>query len=125
MAPLPRTHPSRAVAAQAGSPRFRRHVTPEILARMLGYLVASMGPYGDQLERPRRNRPLTPSAELIWQQLPPLTAATDGHPQEVRKAVLPRTAFVGPQLGVGKLRRHPVVLAPAAGKLSALSRLGR
>jgi serine phosphatase RsbU (regulator of sigma subunit) len=26
---------------------------------------------------PRRNRPLAPSAELIWQQLPPLTAATD------------------------------------------------
>ncbi|WP_231486375.1 PP2C family protein-serine/threonine phosphatase [Candidatus Blastococcus massiliensis] len=47
------------------------------LASLLGHLVASMEPYGDELERPRRNRPLSPSAELIWQQLPPLTAATD------------------------------------------------
>jgi hypothetical protein len=47
------------------------------LARMLGHLVASMGPYGDELERPRRHRPLSTSAELIWQQLPPLTAGTD------------------------------------------------
>jgi hypothetical protein len=47
------------------------------LASMLGHLIASMGVYGDLLERPRRRRPLTPSAELIWQQLPPLTAATD------------------------------------------------
>jgi serine phosphatase RsbU (regulator of sigma subunit) len=47
------------------------------LASMLGHLVASMGVYGDLLERPRRRRPLSPSAELIWQQLAPLTAATD------------------------------------------------
>jgi hypothetical protein len=47
------------------------------LADLLAHLIASMEPYGDELERPRRNRPLAPSAELIWQQLPPLTAATD------------------------------------------------
>jgi Stage II sporulation protein E (SpoIIE) len=47
------------------------------IASLLGHLIASMGDYGDQLERPRRNQPLTASAELIWQQLPPLTAATD------------------------------------------------
>jgi hypothetical protein len=47
------------------------------VARMLGHLVASMGPYGDELERSRRHRPLDPSAELMWQQLPPLTAAMD------------------------------------------------
>jgi len=47
------------------------------LSSLLGHLIASMGDYGDELERPRRNRPLSPSAELIWQQLPPLTAATD------------------------------------------------
>ncbi|HLM04396.1 MAG TPA: PP2C family protein-serine/threonine phosphatase [Blastococcus sp.] len=46
------------------------------LAALLGHLVASMGPYGDLLERARRCRPLSPSAELIWQQLPALTAAT-------------------------------------------------
>jgi hypothetical protein len=47
------------------------------LATLLGHILASMGPYGDLLERRRRSRPLSPSAELIWQQLPPLTAATD------------------------------------------------
>jgi serine phosphatase RsbU (regulator of sigma subunit) len=47
------------------------------LATLLGHLIVSMGVYGDQLERPRRRRALSPSAELIWQQLPPLTAATD------------------------------------------------
>jgi hypothetical protein len=47
------------------------------LASTLGHLIASMGVYGDLLERPRRRQPLSPSAELIWQQLPPLTAGTD------------------------------------------------
>jgi hypothetical protein len=47
------------------------------LASLLGHLIASMHPYGDLLERPRRSRPLNPSAELIWQQLPPLTAVTE------------------------------------------------
>jgi hypothetical protein len=56
-------------------PALRQHCS--WLARMLGHLIASMEPYGDELERPRRSRPLAPSAELIWQQLPPLTAGTD------------------------------------------------
>jgi hypothetical protein len=47
------------------------------LASLLGHLIASMEPYGDELERPRRDRRMSPSAELIWQQLPPLTAATE------------------------------------------------
>jgi hypothetical protein len=47
------------------------------LASLLGHLIASMEPYGDELERPRRARPMSASAELLWQQLPPLTAATD------------------------------------------------
>jgi serine phosphatase RsbU (regulator of sigma subunit) len=56
-------------------PSLREQLT--WIASLLGHLIASMGDYGDELERPRRNRPLTASAELIWQQLPPLTAATD------------------------------------------------
>ena len=36
-----------------------------------------MEPYGDELERARLSQPRSPSAELIWQQLPPLTAGTD------------------------------------------------
>ncbi|MGY1638824.1 PP2C family protein-serine/threonine phosphatase [Geodermatophilus sp. SYSU D00742] len=47
------------------------------LAGMVGHLVATMGQYGDALEQARRTRPRTPSAELLWQQLPPLTAASD------------------------------------------------
>jgi Stage II sporulation protein E (SpoIIE) len=47
------------------------------VGRLIGHLVASLGRYGDELERARRTRPRTPSAELLWQQLPPLTASTD------------------------------------------------
>jgi hypothetical protein len=47
------------------------------LASLLGHLVVSMEPYGDELERVRLTQARTPSAELIWQQLPPLTAGTD------------------------------------------------
>jgi hypothetical protein len=44
------------------------------LAKLVGSLVVSMSQYGDGLERPRRTRTRTPSAELLWQLLPPLTA---------------------------------------------------
>jgi Stage II sporulation protein E (SpoIIE) len=46
------------------------------LAELVGSLLASMGQYGDALERPRRTRTRTPSAELLWQLLPPLTAGS-------------------------------------------------
>jgi hypothetical protein len=62
-------------AADLYDPALRQQC--QWLASLLGHLIASMGVYGDLLERPRRRRALTPSAELIWQQLPPLTAATD------------------------------------------------
>ena len=64
-----------ASAAELYDPALRQQC--HWLASLLGHLIASMHPYGDLLERPRRTRPLAPSAELIWQQLPPLTAATD------------------------------------------------
>ncbi len=47
------------------------------LASLLGHLIVSMEPYGDELERARLSQPRSPSAQLIWQQLPPLTAGTD------------------------------------------------
>ncbi len=47
------------------------------LAALLGHLMASKEPYGDDLKRSRLSRPRSASAELLWQQLPPLTAATD------------------------------------------------
>lgn len=62
-------------AAELHDPALRQQCS--WLASALGHVIVSMGPYGDLLEYPRRDRPLNPSAELIWQQLPPLTAATD------------------------------------------------
>jgi hypothetical protein len=47
------------------------------IARLIGHLATTLSQYGDDLERARRARARTPSAELLWQQLPPLTAATD------------------------------------------------
>ncbi|MGY1827262.1 PP2C family protein-serine/threonine phosphatase [Blastococcus sp. SYSU DS0541] len=47
------------------------------LASLLGHVLASTEAYGDELERPRRTRSMSPAAELVWQQLPPLTAATE------------------------------------------------
>jgi hypothetical protein len=46
------------------------------LASLLGHLIATKQVYGDDLTRCRLSRPRSPSAELIWQQLPPLTGAT-------------------------------------------------
>jgi hypothetical protein len=47
------------------------------LASLLGHLIVSMAPFGDELERARLSQSRSPSAQLIWQQLPPLTAGTD------------------------------------------------
>ncbi len=47
------------------------------LASLLALLLNSMETYGDSLAQPRRSHPLSPSAELVWRQLPPLAAATD------------------------------------------------
>jgi Stage II sporulation protein E (SpoIIE) len=47
------------------------------VAGLVAHLISSMGRYGDDLERVRRSRPRSTSAELLWQQLPPLTAATN------------------------------------------------
>jgi stage II sporulation SpoE-like protein len=47
------------------------------LASMVAHLLSSLSVYGDVLERTRRSVPRSPSAELVWGQLPPLTAATD------------------------------------------------
>jgi hypothetical protein len=46
------------------------------LARLAGHLVTAVTAYGDGLDVLRRSRPRTAAAELIWQLLPPLTAAT-------------------------------------------------
>jgi hypothetical protein len=46
------------------------------LAKLAGSLLGSLSQYGDGLERRRRTRSRAPSAELLWQLLPPLTASS-------------------------------------------------
>ncbi|RBY85766.1 PP2C family protein-serine/threonine phosphatase [Blastococcus sp. TF02A-30] len=78
------------------------------LALLIGHLVASIGRYGDELERVRRSRPPTPAAELIWRQLPPLTAATDDF---VLAGSLEPTYDVGGDAFDFALTEHTVSLA--------------
>ncbi|WP_410661188.1 PP2C family protein-serine/threonine phosphatase [Amycolatopsis sp. lyj-112] len=46
------------------------------LASLAGHLIAAAMRYGDALDTVRRRHPRGPTAELLWQNLPPLTAAT-------------------------------------------------
>jgi serine phosphatase RsbU (regulator of sigma subunit) len=47
------------------------------LASLVGHLVTTLGARGDRLDAVRRLRPRSPSAELVWQLLPPCTAESD------------------------------------------------
>lgn len=47
------------------------------LSSLLGHLVTIMTDYGDLFDQIRLRTPRTPSAELIWSMLPPLTAGVD------------------------------------------------
>ncbi|WP_235783376.1 PP2C family protein-serine/threonine phosphatase [Amycolatopsis orientalis] len=47
------------------------------LASLSGHLIAAAMRYGDGLDVLRRQRRRGPAAELLWHNLPPLTAATD------------------------------------------------
>ncbi|MGC9665856.1 PP2C family protein-serine/threonine phosphatase [Planosporangium sp. 12N6] len=57
----------------------------ELLAALVGHLVATKGRYGDSLVRTRRSRPLSTASELLRQLLPPSTFATQ---QMVCSAIL-------------------------------------
>jgi hypothetical protein len=46
------------------------------LAKLIGHLVVVTSQYGDALDQVRRRQPRSPSAELVWNLLPPLTAGT-------------------------------------------------
>jgi hypothetical protein len=48
----------------------------ELLARQVAHLVAAVDRHGDVVDRVRRGRARTASAELVWRLLPPLSAAT-------------------------------------------------
>lgn len=47
------------------------------LSTLIGHLATVVSNYGDGLDAVRLQRRRTPAADLIWQLLPPLTAATD------------------------------------------------
>ncbi|MFC7532028.1 PP2C family protein-serine/threonine phosphatase [Actinoplanes sp. GCM10030250] len=50
----------------------------EIIAALVAELIASRRFYGDAVEHTRRRMPMQLAAEIIWNQLPPLTFAVDG-----------------------------------------------
>jgi hypothetical protein len=57
--------------ADGDDPGLRRQCA--VIAGLAGHLVATKFPYGDVLKVTRRSTPLTVSAELLWQLVPPLT----------------------------------------------------
>jgi serine phosphatase RsbU (regulator of sigma subunit) len=50
----------------------------EVIAALVAELIASRRFYGDAVEQTRRRLPMQVAAEIIWNQLPPLTLAVDG-----------------------------------------------
>ncbi|WP_430781772.1 PP2C family protein-serine/threonine phosphatase [Actinoplanes sp. G11-F43] len=50
----------------------------EIIAALVAELIAGRRFYGDAVEHTRRRLPMQLAAEIIWNQLPPLTYALDG-----------------------------------------------
>jgi sigma-B regulation protein RsbU (phosphoserine phosphatase) len=49
----------------------------ESLAGLVGHLVATISDRGDHLEQVRRSQPMSIASELLWRQLPPLTASSE------------------------------------------------
>jgi sigma-B regulation protein RsbU (phosphoserine phosphatase) len=64
-----------AAGADAADPEFLRRC--ELLAGMVGHLIATTSERGDHLDRVRRSQPMSTAAELLWRLLPPLTASCD------------------------------------------------
>ncbi|GID28524.1 PP2C family protein-serine/threonine phosphatase [Paractinoplanes brasiliensis] len=50
----------------------------EVIAALVAELIASRRGYGDAVEHTRRREPMQLAAEIVWNQLPPLTFAVDG-----------------------------------------------
>ncbi|KUL29595.1 PP2C family protein-serine/threonine phosphatase [Actinoplanes awajinensis] len=62
---------------KAYPPETTRHDL-EVIAALVAELIASRRFYGDAVEQTRRRLPMQLAAEIIWNQLPPLTFAVDG-----------------------------------------------
>jgi serine phosphatase RsbU (regulator of sigma subunit) len=76
--------------AAADVPDFVRHC--ELIAGLIGHLLATATMRGDHLEGVRRTQPMSIAAELLWRQLPPLTSSSE---QVVMSAVLQPCYEVG------------------------------
>jgi stage II sporulation SpoE-like protein len=48
----------------------------ELIAGLVGHLIATITSRGELFERSRRTRPMSTASELLWRVLPPLTAST-------------------------------------------------
>ncbi|RSM72330.1 phosphatase [Actinoplanes sp. ATCC 53533] len=59
-------------------PDERRRRDFRVIAALVAELIASRRFYGDAVERTRRRLPMQLAAEIIWNQLPPLTFAANG-----------------------------------------------
>lgn len=53
------------------------HAALTAMTGLLGHLIQAKTSYGDTLRTVRRSRPMSIQGELLWQNLPPLTFATD------------------------------------------------
>ncbi|XVV15566.1 PP2C family protein-serine/threonine phosphatase [Actinoplanes sp. CA-131856] len=62
---------------KAYPPASARHDL-EVIAALVAELIASRRFYGDAVEHTRRRLPMQLPAEIVWNQLPPLTFAVDG-----------------------------------------------
>jgi serine phosphatase RsbU (regulator of sigma subunit) len=62
-------------AEQFHDPRLQQEC--EWISRLIGHLIAVVTRHGNAFDSLRRAQRRTPSAELIWNLLPPLTVATD------------------------------------------------
>ncbi|MEV6850030.1 PP2C family protein-serine/threonine phosphatase [Actinoplanes sp. NPDC051411] len=63
------------VGVPTPDPEFSRRC--ELVAGLVGHLLATITDRGELLERSRRTRPMSTAAELLWQLLPPLTASAE------------------------------------------------
>ncbi|TWG24427.1 PP2C family protein-serine/threonine phosphatase [Actinoplanes teichomyceticus] len=69
---------------------FVRHC--ELVAGLIGHLIATINERGDRVDVTRRSRPMSPASELLWRLLPPLTSSSD---RVVTSAVLEPCYEVG------------------------------
>ena len=58
-----------------GGREFLRHC--ELLAGLVGHLIAAVSQRGDLIERTRRTQPMSTASELLGRLLPPLTSSTE------------------------------------------------